>query len=455
MSRLLVPAVLAWLCCGDSLAVAAPPRPVPIAQRTVDALWLFTNETLLGFRLDDGGGATGRMVVGREWLEGKYPGRYRRVTKDEPRRIEAALVQLQERLRAWREKRAEPPQLAGFIDRKLDWVADDLRKLAETPEKLTGTQLVAIEVARRDVKRFHTHADERRRLLGLAWEHRLENVEDKSAAALAAELRELKVDLETAVPDLVERIPAVAIDDRQWAAKVALLEFSIFGKPHFQGTGGFLAESDDDAAPPGIDRLLGGVAGGQLEGLLGGGGDDKDDDALDTATVAAEKSDRVGVRVTQLTQDVVARRVTVRGRFLARMPDGSWETIWDHSETADASEPRPEMEEQIRNDPQVAKVLEGAAGLGLGGGEAVSLALQFAAATMEAQHGVDARFGGFLLRSTRRMDGPTGWATPYNPQAGQEEPASEPSDDRPANGDRPTEDKPDADKPAEGARPTE
>src|SRR5688572_16996237 len=192
MSRLLVLAVVA--SCAASAVAAPPPRPVPIVQRATDALWLFTNETLLGFRLDDGSGDVGRMVVSREWLEGKYPGRYRRATKDEPQRIEAALTQLQERLTVWREKRTEPPQLAGFIDRKLEGVADDLRELAETPEEFTATQLVLIDVPRRDVKRYHTQSDDRRRLLGLAWEHKLDAVEEKSAAALAAELRELKIE---------------------------------------------------------------------------------------------------------------------------------------------------------------------------------------------------------------------------------------------------------------------
>ena len=234
-----------------------------------------------------------------------------------------------------------------------------------------------------------------------------------------------------AASSLVERIPALSIDDRQWAAKLALLEYSIFGKPHFQGSGGFLAESGDAAALPNVDDLLAGFSGSQLEDLLGGGdgGDDqKSDDALDIATAAAEKADRRGVRVTQLTQDIAAQRVTVRGRFLARLPDGAWETIWDHQETADAAKPRPELEEQIRSDPQVVKVLEAAGGLGLGGAGALDLAMKFAAATMEAQQSLDARFGGFLLRSTRRVDGPTAWATPYTPPAPVEE---EPADDQP------------------------
>jgi hypothetical protein len=301
------------------------------------------------------------------------------------------------------------------------------------------------------VKRFHTQADERRRLLGLAWQHRLEHAEDKSAAALAKELGELKIDLDSAVPDLVERIPALSIDDRQWAAKLALLEYSIFGKPHFQGSGGFLAESGDAAALPNVDDLLAGFAGSQLEDLLGGGdgGDDrKADDALEIATAAAEKADRRGVRVTQLTQDIAAQRVTVRGRFLARMPDGGWETIWDHEEIADAAEPRPELEEQIRADPQVVKVLDAAGGLGLGGGGALDLAMKFAAATMEAQQTLDARFGGFLLRSTRRVDGPTAWATPYAPPAAEaEEPAAEPAAEEPA-AEEPAAEEPAAEEPA-------
>ena len=89
---------------------------------------------------------------------------------------------------------------------------------------------------------------------------------------------------------------------------------------------------------------------------------------------------------------------------MARMPDGTWETIWNATETVDASRPRKELEARIRQDQQVTEALKLAEGLGLGGG--VDTAVRFGAATMEAQQTAAARFFEFVDRYTLRLDGP-------------------------------------------------
>ncbi len=128
---------------------------------------------------------------------------------------------------------------------------------------------------------------------------------------------------------------------------------------------------------------------------------------FDIAKKTAEREHVLGVRVTRVDQNLVAKRASVESLFLARMPDGSWETVWKHSETVDASKKNPELEARIKEDSQVRKVLDAAKLFGLGGDEEpLRMALRFGAATMQAQESVDARFFEFRDRYLRRLDGP-------------------------------------------------
>jgi hypothetical protein len=92
------------------------------------------------------------------------------------------------------------------------------------------------------------------------------------------------------------------------------------------------------------------------------------------------------------------------------MPEGSWEVIWQHTATADAGQAGPEARQQVAADPQVAEALDLLRGLGLdAGGAALDTALAHGAATMQALESAGGEFGRFLLRSTRRLDGPPAW----------------------------------------------
>ena len=50
-------------------------------------------------------------------------------------------------------------------------------------------------------------------------------------------------------------------------------------------------------------------------------------------TADAEKIN--GFRVTRSEENLAAKRVAVETRFVARMPDGSWKTVWQRVESAD------------------------------------------------------------------------------------------------------------------------
>jgi len=110
--------------------------------------------------------------------------------------------------------------------------------------------------------------------------------------------------------------------------------------------------------------------------------------------------------VTQLELNINQKVARVVGSFVARMPDGEWVTVWSETVNGDATQARPELRERIEKDPQVAGVLKTVKGLGLGIEQQLGTALQFGAATMEAQQQADRQFIEFRERHLDRLDNP-------------------------------------------------
>ena len=101
-----------------------------------------------------------------------------------------------------------------------------------------------------------------------------------------------------------------------------------------------------------------------------------------------------GVQITWVDFDLIADRIEVSSRFLARMPGGEWETIWKASKQAAASNAPADLITELGDNPQVKQTLEMARQLGAG--DAVTKALQFGAATKVAQDDIMRRFSDFL-----------------------------------------------------------
>ncbi len=173
------------------------------------------------------------------------------------------------------------------------------------------------------------------------------------------------------------------------------------------------------------------LAGGQLEDQLGdllgelldptGGaakrkGEDKLQTALARATREAAAEGLNGLRVSYLSWDLLNHKVTVQASFLARMPDGAWQPIWEHISTIDASKPRANQKEA--NDPEVTAAVELVAkALGVDPkDERVRMALGCEVVVKEAVHEVNRAFVEFMLPNVRRLDGPP-LAVPDGPGA--------------------------------------
>jgi len=128
---------------------------------------------------------------------------------------------------------------------------------------------------------------------------------------------------------------------------------------------------------------------------------------LKSATKTAEGDAVAGFRVTRVNPDAGLRQVSVETRFVARQPRGGWETVWQHTETLDASKPNKDLVDRIANDPQIKQILELTKAAGLGAGDdALQTALQFGAATMQAQESANSRFFEFRDRYLQRLEGP-------------------------------------------------
>jgi hypothetical protein len=98
--------------------------------------------------------------------------------------------------------------------------------------------------------------------------------------------------------------------------------------------------------------------------------------------------------------------VEVESAFEVRLEDGSWATVWRAGERIDATRPREALEERIAADPRVGQAINAIKVLGVVDDEAMTEAIRFGAATMEAQELIDRQFAAFRSDHTLQLDGP-------------------------------------------------
>ena len=85
---------------------------------------------------------------------------------------------------------------------------------------------------------------------------------------------------------------------------------------------------------------------------------------------------------------------------------GNWQTVWSLVVSEDASQPRPESETRIEQDPQIKEALSGLKSLGVVDPAMLRQAIRIGAATMSAQQNADGQFLQFRDRYLRQLDGP-------------------------------------------------
>ena len=353
------------------------------------------------------------MAVRREWLRGIYPDFYKDKTRVQAKVQAANAVLLLARIKVWMKERSEVRDLTLFLKSELERI----EKFMEDPEaasKIPESQFILLNVSKGQVVRSYVQPRERKRVVVLAWRERLVDPERKSVNDLIQELRKRGVEDLSQPVDLSDRLPPHVQGEHEWAARKAIVEYRYHKSIEFQGTANLLVRTGDEAPKVEQLRLILDLLKNQLEnellaGLLGKPrpSQNQRQNSLEKAVSAAQQEDARAVRITRVRQDVKTKRVTVEVRFLARMPNSAWQTVWKHAESRDASKPRPEVAERIANDPRVKKVLDLVKAVGSQeADDAVKLAMRFGAATMEAQQAADGRVFEFRDIYLRRLDGP-------------------------------------------------
>lgn len=381
------------------------------------------------------------VAVQRTWLEGRAPEaaatlvaeerRQTRVVMESlARRIAAAIAELPEsRTRTLALLRREADRIDAWLaaddaraDRDGDPAAPEGRRAVAGRDE---SQFALLRIARKRIVRVRSSGQAAQRVARWAWSERLADVEDRSAADLRKELEARGIDPVSAPPPLGDRLPPLPQDDREWTARMALVEDALGDPMTFQGFGDRVVKSGETEGGfagivPQLMRLIGPAAGGDglgeiLQGLGNGGfpgvpraprGGQGPDDARWLAAAREQSAAAGRFRATRVTIDAPDGRAEVESVFQARMPDGSWETIWRDVEAADANRADEAAVERITADERIASLLQAIRGIGIVDEAAIMQAIRVGAATMSAQNAVDSRFADFRSRHVRRLDSP-------------------------------------------------
>jgi hypothetical protein len=408
--------ILAWH------SVASADKPVAPADLAVDQVSLKGGPRILGSALGREADGTLAFAVGRDWLKKAHLQFFEKMLPDETAETRAALVELRDRIAEWRRARSPENQFDFFLTKESERLEQTLKAIdAGTYDENAPFMVLDLTPARID--RVVHQPPQRKRVALAAWRERLADVETRSTNSLAQELKKLKVDPVDDGDFLLDLLPPRRQNESAWAARQAIVEYHYLKPLDFQGRGDLVLRAGQQINAANAGQLFGdllkSLGGDPIGDLFGPGGQpggrnagkkppgrQQPDNWLAAATKTAEAEKSSGFRVTRSEEDLAAKRVTVETRFVARMADGSWPTIWQHAETADAAKPRADVEQQIMQDPQIRAALDLFKSVGLGGDEQIKMAVRFGAATQEAQKQADSRFFEFRDRHLQRLNGP-------------------------------------------------
>jgi len=395
---------IAWL---SKAGVAQ--EDVPINRLGVDVVTLADGQQLRGavYSRQKGNGLV--LVVERSWLKGALPQFYSQQQQLEKQRQEKIREQILPRLDAWIKRREGDRQLLLYLEEQRTRLS---QPAGDNPRRAMEPGFIFVELAARDVRRTYVQPVDRKQVAMVAWQEQLENVSSRSAASLAGELKEKEVvDIAGQRVDLSFQLPPLPDDDRQWAVRVAIIEYLFGIHVSFQGNGSMMVRTDEKAALPDAGQMIARMLEQQLSRQLA--------DLLPRGRPAAEKpwqqeviqvadGEQVNAaRVLLLKQDMRAQRVTVESHFLARMPTGRWEAVALHRQVVVVGGAQPELQARVEADPQVQKVLSVFAVLGLEKNDPrIQLALRFGVATDIALQGVNKQFGEAQLPFGQQLERP-------------------------------------------------
>ncbi len=357
----------------------------------------------------DDGGAT--LAVRRGWLRTAQPEIYEEFRATEVEELQAGTQQLIERIDAWIVEldAEEDRQLVGILNVEK---TNALRRAEDPDSAADDAEFLLLEIAADRIREIYVQPARRRQAGLCAFHFDLPDVEETALTELEADLNQLDPNWPATTIDLTHRLASQGTQSpEEWAARQAIFDYQ-FGKPvNFQGTGDAIVQVDT-AGQGEVGDILTQVLGGGLTADLGDlldlpelGGAGPSNLWRDRAIELTEATGARGCRVTRVAPDLVTRTSTVNDVFLAKMPDGTWATVWSASIRSMPGDVPEGVVDRIREDPQVAQVLSTAEALGVGRAE-LEQALNFGGATMHAQNQADGQFQEFISRYIEQLDGP-------------------------------------------------
>lgn len=400
------------------------------------------------------------VAVQRDWLDVHAPEAAAVLVAEERRQTRGVMESLAQRLaKAIADLPESRTRVLALLRREADrvdaWIAaDDARKDREESdaaraaahgdeagdgapvrgtrrpgERRDESQFALLRIAPKRVVRVRSSGQAAQRIARWAWSERLADVEGRTAADLTKELEGRGIDPSAPPPPLGDRLPPLPQDDREWAARMALVEDALGDPVAFQGIGDTVVKSGEvgdglagilpqlmqligpGAGVDGLGDILRGLGDGGLPGVPNLARPSPADGAgpagerwIAAARVQAAEAGRF--RATRVKLDAAAGRAEVETVFQARLPDGSWEAVWHDVEVADANQADEAAVERITADERISGLLQTIRGLGIVDEAAIMQSIRVGAATMKAQSAVDARFTDFRSRHIRRLDLP-------------------------------------------------
>ena len=401
---------IAVLLILTPMFAADRPKVAAVQRAPVDQVAVRGGPKLRGMLFAQGEDKSVTLLVSAKWLKGanaEWFATQRRKTLD------AHLLALEQAVeRLGKELANEHPEaMKAFLKQQRDEIQEELNNV----EKF-DPEFVWIGLTAREAERVEATTPERRQLLAWAWNESLDRSEARDADDLQKELKARAVNPISWPLSFVERLPAREQTDDDWSARMAIADYAMSTPLDFQGTSDVLVRAGRDA-PADLAPLLVNMLRKQLQSQLGDlFGEPRPAapknnkgavaESLKTAIQTAESEKRRGFRATRMQQSDDLSAVTVTTQFVARLPDGSWEVVFQHVERADAKQARPDAEQRIQQDPQVKKILDLTRQLGGAADEQIQQAIRFGAATMSAQTTCDSQFASFRDRYLKSLTKP-------------------------------------------------
>jgi len=386
---------------GSSFAQQVKKAPVGKVS-PVELLALKKGEELKGLSLGKTKSGTILFAVQRSWLKKSFPDKFDAFLKIEKENSDSIKNNYTNRISQWIDESQKENQSKSWIN----LLQEELKNQQEN--NLQNQQFYLFEIKPSDVKKYTPLQPLIRQLLLVAWQEKLDNIENSFANDLSVELQKSMIDWYKEKIYLADKLPSMKVEDNvDWSIRKAVFAYKYQAGLHLQGSGDFLVDKDDKKGNNPA-ALFQGVAKSVLGDAFKELGIAQNQTVQpswgEQAAKAGNEKKVIAIRVTRVLPEISAGRVNVEDTLLAKMPNGLWSPIWNSKLSGDATLLRPQAEAQIRTDPNVGAMLKQVENLGLG--NQLNAALRAGAATLELQAQSDRDFAEFLRLTSKRLDGP-------------------------------------------------